>query len=130
MNNNSEAIFKIHSLDHIVLKTVNKTAILHFYCDVLGCSIEREKPHLRLTQLRAGEQLIDILEVDEKPTSQNLDHFCLRISVFDYETLKAYFQKHNVSVYGYDQRHSSQGLGWSCYLKDPEGNQVELIEKI
>ncbi|TCG02698.1 VOC family virulence protein, partial [Paraburkholderia steynii] len=37
-----------------------------FYCDVLGCSVEKQQTDLGLTQLRAGRSLIDLLEIGGK----------------------------------------------------------------
>ena len=35
-----------------------------FYCDVLGCSVERARQDIGLIQLRAGQSLIDLVPVD------------------------------------------------------------------
>lgn len=122
-------MFKIRGLDHIVLKTTNLNAMLHFYCDILGCQIEQKQPEISLTQLRAGEHIIDIVEVKEKALGQNLEHFCLRIQPFHYEKLKPYFESHNITLLRYGERYGSQGLGPSFYLNDPEGNMLELTEQ-
>lgn len=42
----------IQALDHVVLRTCNLDAMLHFYRDILGCPVEREVMELGLTQLR------------------------------------------------------------------------------
>ena len=68
-----------------------------FYCDVLGCSVEKEQRDLGLTQLRAGRSLIDLLQVGGRldhaengvpGTGRNMDHLCLRIEPFDAEALR------------------------------------------
>ena len=62
---------KIHirEIDHIVIRASNVPEMTRFYCEVLGCSVEKEQPDLGLTQLRAGRSLIDLLKVGAK-----LDH--------------------------------------------------------
>ncbi len=40
--------------------------MLHFYCEVLGCTIERRREALGLIQLRAGRGLIDLVPVAGK----------------------------------------------------------------
>ncbi|MCV5736278.1 VOC family protein, partial [Escherichia coli] len=82
----------IQALDHVVLRTCNLDAMLHFYRDILGCPVEREVMELGLTQLRAGNALIDVVTVDSelgqlggKPPVQNgrnIDHFCLQLAPF------------------------------------------------
>lgn len=53
----------IHILgyDHIVLRIVDKDAMLAFYCGVLGINIDRDRPELGLTHLRLGAQMIDLV---------------------------------------------------------------------
>ena len=54
----------IIGIDHIVLRTDKLTQMVHFYCDILGCTLERETdPAIGLTQLRAGNALIDIVNI-------------------------------------------------------------------
>ena len=95
--------FKVIGLDHIVLRTSNITKMLHFYCDILGCAIEKQQPEINLTQVRIGDHLIDLVEVSEPISTQarNLEHFCLRIDPFNYESLKNYFQTHDVPLHRY-----------------------------
>ena len=121
-------IFKIVSLDHIVLRTSNITKMLNFYCSILGCAIEKQQLEINLTQIRIGENLIDLVEVGEPliKEGKNLEHFCLRINPFDYESLKNHFEKHDVPLHRYGERYGAQGYGWSFYIFDPEGNEVEL----
>ena len=56
--------FIIHGIDHIVLRVRELPRSLAFYCELLGCTIEREQPQLGLTQLRAGSSLIDLVTLD------------------------------------------------------------------
>ena len=35
-----------------------------FYCDVLGCLLERARQDIGLIQLRAGQSLIDLVPID------------------------------------------------------------------
>ena len=44
----------IREIDHIVLRVVELDAMIRFYCDVLGCRIERRQDAIGLVQLRAG----------------------------------------------------------------------------
>lgn len=123
-------MFKIIGLDHIVLNTNKADELIHFYCNILGCTIERIQPDLHLTQLRAGDSIIDI--IDNKFYTQqdynNLEHFCLKISPFNYEECEVYFGKHNIQLYRYGERFGAQGKVYSFYLRDPDGNEIELCE--
>ncbi|AXE94063.1 UNVERIFIED_ORG: glyoxylase I family protein [Burkholderia sp. 1263] len=128
---------KIHirEIDHIVIRASDVEKMTRFYCDVLGCSVEKEQRDLGLTQLRAGRSLIDLLQVGAKldraengapGAGRNMDHVCLRVEPFDAEALKAHLTEHGARLGEYARRYGADGFGPSLYLFDPEGNMVEL----
>jgi glyoxylase I family protein len=128
---------KIHirEIDHVVIRVADLDSITRFYCDVLGCSLEKEQRDIGLIQLRAGRSLIDLLKVGAKidrPDSgtpgegRNMDHLCLRVEGFDGEALKAHLQERGVRTGELGVRYGADGFGPSLYLFDPEGNMVEL----
>lgn len=128
---------KIHirEIDHVVIRATDATALARFYCDVLGCSLEKEQRDLGLTQLRAGRSLIDLLQVGarldhpengEPGAGRNMDHLCLRVEPFDADALKAHLGGHGVRLGEFGLRYGADGFGPSLYLFDPEGNMVEL----
>ena len=51
-------MIKPKAIDHIVLRTEHYQALIDFYCQVIGCVVERRLPEkIGLTQLRAGSAL-------------------------------------------------------------------------
>ncbi|MFS8976602.1 VOC family protein [Cupriavidus necator] len=129
-------MFRILGIDHLVLRSADVDALRRFYVDVLGCSVEREQTDLGLTQLRAGNALIDLVSLDGPlgraggagpgVEGRNLDHFCLRIDPFDAGALRAWLTQHGVQVGEVEQRFGAEGKGPSLYIQDPDGNVVEL----
>jgi glyoxylase I family protein len=130
-------MIRIRNLDHVVLRTTRLPEMLRFYCDVLGCTLERELPSEQgLSQLRAGDALIDRVTVDSelgrmggRPPSQdgrNVDHICLRIQSIGESELMRYLEENNVKHSGFEDRYGADGMGRSIYIEDPEGNVVEL----
>jgi catechol-2,3-dioxygenase len=126
--NRGQIMFKVQCIDHIVLRIKDIEKMVSFYCDILGLTIEKQQPEIKLTQLRAGASIIDLIQKDDSPSGveRNLDHFCLRISPFDFQDLKEYFKKINITIYGYGTKYGAEGDGESFYLLDPENNEVEL----
>jgi glyoxylase I family protein len=126
----------IQGFDHIVLRVRDKERMVGFYTQVLGCSVDWDRPELGLTHIRAGRDLIDLVTLDgplgklggEGPGEQgrNLDHFCLRVAPFDEAAIRAHLAAHGVVVADSGQRYGAQGDGPSLYVRDPEGNTVEL----
>ena len=57
-------MFSILALTMLFCAPANVPRMVHFYCQVLGCTLELERPDLGLTQLRAGNSLIDLVAVD------------------------------------------------------------------
>lgn len=129
-------MFAIRGIDHLVLRTADVGRMVRFYVDVLGCVVEKEQPAFGLTQLRAGSALIDLVSLDGPlgraggagpgVEGRNLDHFCLRIDPFDIDSLRMHFDIHHIDIGPVEQRYGAEGSGPSIYLKDPDGNTVEL----
>lgn len=132
----NSAPFTIGGLDHIVLRVRDLPAMLRFYCDILGCRVEREQTEIGLTQIRAGRSLIDLVPVDGKlgrmggaapgREGRNLDHFCLSVDRYQEGEIRAYLADRGVEVGEAGSRYGAAGEGPSLYVKDPEGNVVEL----
>ena len=129
-------MIKIRAIDHLVLRVVDLEAMTRFYCEQLGCRLERRQDEIGLVQLRAGASLIDLVPVDGKlgraggaapgPEGRNLDHLCLRIEDYDGAALREALTAAGVRVGEEGSRYGAEGEGPSLYLWDPEGNQIEL----
>jgi len=128
--------FHLQRIDHVVLRVRDVAGMVAFYCDVLGCSVERRQEAIGLIQLRAGESLIDLVDVDGTlgrkggaapgREGHNMDHLCLRAEPFDVDAIVAHLTAHGVRVAEFGSRYGAEGEGPSQYLYDPEGNLVEL----
>jgi glyoxylase I family protein len=126
----------VQGLDHVVLRVRDVARMQSFYCDVLGCTVEKVQAEIGLTQLRAGRSLIDLVDVDGKlgrmggappgREGRNMDHLCLRVERLNGPTLQAYLQSKAVEPGEVVSRYGADGQGPSMYLSDPEGNTVEL----
>ena len=126
------APFNIVGIDHVVLRAADPAALERFYLDVLGLSFEKRQGGL--AQLRAGNALIDIVSADETGPAggtsstggANLDHLCLRVEPFDAVAIAKHLAGQNVACGAEVVRYGAEGSGPSIYLRDPEGNGVEL----
>jgi Lactoylglutathione lyase and related lyases len=126
---NAASPIRIRGIDHVVLRTRDSQRLQRFYCDVLGCTVEKIQAGIGLTQLRAGSSLIDLLQVAGETAAQgamNMDHFCLRVEPFDADAIGAFLRRHGVDPGKVASRYGAEGEGPSIYITDPDGNTVEL----
>ena len=130
-------MIKVRLIDHIVLRTEHLDDMIHFYSHVLGCKVERTlPPQIGLTQLRAGESLIDLVDVDSElgraggpppsGTEKNVDHFCLQIEAIGEEELRGWLESNGIEVGDFEIRYGAEAFGSSVYIRDPDNNVVEL----
>ena len=130
------APFTLRAIDHVVLRIRNLDASLHFYCDVLGCVIDKRQEAIGLIQVRAGSSLIDLVPLDgmlgkrggagPARDGRNLDHFALQIAPFDEAKIRAHLATHGLEIVESGRRYGAEGTGPSVYVLDPDGNTVEL----
>jgi catechol 2,3-dioxygenase-like lactoylglutathione lyase family enzyme len=115
------------ALDHVVLNVTDVERSLAFYCDALGLVPER------VDEWRRGEVLFPSVRVDAHTiidllaaprTGENSDHLCLVVEPTDLEAVKASGRFEVVD--GPATRFGARGDGTSLYVKDPDGNTVEL----
>jgi len=118
-------MLKLRGIDHVVLRVKDIDAMRRFYCDVLGAGHVAYRPEFRMSHLRAGNAMIDLVEADPGQGC-NMDHLCLRVEPFDQDAIVAHLKKHHVAVGKITSRFGAEGNGVSIYLTDPEGNTVEL----
>ncbi len=133
---NQEHPINIRLIDHVVIRVQSLVRMIDFYCDVLGCRLERGPGKNGLAQLRAGDSLIDLVDAAGPPGRQgggrlhhevgNMDHVCLQVQPWDADAISNHLKKHDVEVGDVVTRYGALGSGPSLYIKDPEGNGVEL----
>ena len=129
-------MIRIREIDHVVLRVADLARSLAFYCDALGCTVERRADEIGLVQMRAGRSLIDLVPLSGKlgaaggagPGSEgrNVDHFCLRVEPFDDAAVRAHLSRFGIAAGPTARRVGAEGDGPSIYIVDPDGNTVEL----
>ncbi len=120
----------------MVLRVQDLDGMRRFYCEALGCIEERTREDLGLVQLRAGDSLIDLVDVQGAigrkggapagAQGRNMDHFCLRIEPYDESAIASHLAAHGARIGDSGTRYGAQGDGPSLYVYDPEGNMLEL----
>lgn len=124
---------KVVGLDHIVLRVDDVERSLEFYVGTLGLE------PARVDEWRAGEVLFPSVRVDDATlidlfprgagapaagAERNLDHFCLVLEPVDLDALAA-SGAFDVAG-GPAELFGARGQGHGLYVRDPDGNVVEL----
>ncbi len=118
---------RARGIDHIVLNVADVERSVAWYVERLGFE------PLRLDEWRRGEVLfasvrltdtfiIDLFENERSGT--NVDHVCLVVDPVDLDALARSDEFDVVS--GPSEVFGAQGMGRSVYVRDPDGNTVEL----
>lgn len=126
---------RVSGMDHIVLNCTDVEASLRFYTDVLGLAAERvdqwRDGKIRFPSVRISETtIIDLFPLEAgsaRPGGlENLNHFCMYVEG-ELEPCIADLDRHGVVIEtGPIQRWGARGTALSVYLRDPDGNLVEL----
>jgi glyoxylase I family protein len=133
----SKIPFALATLDHVVLRVPDMNKALAFYADVLGARVERRVDRIGLVQLRAGESIIDLVDLNTDwlkaegarmfaAEARNVDHICIRIDPFDEPAIERHLADHGIAIIERGQRYGAEGDGPSVYVRDPFGTVVEL----
>ena len=120
---------KIAELDHVVFRCRDQARMLDFYSRILGLVEERRIEQIGLIQLRAGRSMIDLVPAKGTPDekSRNVDHVCLGLEAADLPAVARFLKDNAVEVMGEPAtRYGARGMGLSIYVRDPEGNIIEL----
>ena len=125
MNNGTTV--RVTGFDHLVLTVADVERSLSWYCDELGLQGER------VDAWRRGEVPFPSVRVDATTIidllagargEQNVDHICLVIAPTD---LAAVVESGQFDVVGGPARlFGARGNGEGIYVRDPDGNVVEL----
>ena len=118
--------FEVLRLDHVVLVVSDLQRAENFYTQLLGVQVERRLEKPKLVQLRVGESLLDLVSGSPHPTQPNMAHYCFRIDPFDPVAITAHLSRLGIAVATSGERYGADGHGPSIYLRDPDGNELEL----
>lgn len=118
---------RVKAFDHLVLNVEDVERSLDFYAGLLGLE------PVRLAEWRAGkvpfpsvrvtpETIIDL--VVRCRGESNVDHICLTVEPVDWDEVIA--SGAFTVVEGPVERFGARGTATSVYVRDPDGNTVEL----
>ncbi len=118
---------RIKDFDHLVLNVSDVERALAFYTGPLGLAGER------VEEWRAGKvsfpsvrvSATTVIDLFERPRGEsNVDHICLVVDPLDWQEVigSGVFDV----IEGPVPRWGAQGSAQSVYVRDPEGNTVEL----
>ena len=124
---------KVFAFDHIVLCVADVSATLDFYERVLGMERREERPGK--WSLHFGEVKISLQDVAAVPsiakgTVPGSGNFCL-LTHTPISQVVLHLQQHGVPIIaGPGERVGAMGTILSVYFNDPDGNLVEVSNRL
>jgi catechol 2,3-dioxygenase-like lactoylglutathione lyase family enzyme len=121
---------RVIGFDHLVLNVADVERSLAWYCDELGLEPERvdewRRGEILFPSVRIdAHTLIDLLAAER--AAANVDHICLVIEPTDLDAV-AVSGRFDIVNGPTDGLFGAQGFATSLYVRDPDGNVVELLE--
>lgn len=124
---------KIINLDHFVLTVNDLQRSLTFYHNVIGLPLIKEQTNDSVVTMRCGHSLLKLRQRENKVGAIVAKHlspgsfdFCLESSQKPAEIV-AKFKKRQIPIaLGPVTKHGSKGKMKSVYVRDPDGNLVEI----
>ncbi|MEM8707977.1 MAG: VOC family protein [Actinomycetota bacterium] len=119
---------RVEGHDHNVVMVADVDRSLAWYRDMLGLEVERE------AEWRAGEVPFPSMRIDAgtvidlfvgERTGENIDHVAMRVADdtdLDAVAASGAFDVVRGPIWVWGAR----GHGWALYVRDPDGNTVEL----
>jgi catechol 2,3-dioxygenase-like lactoylglutathione lyase family enzyme len=116
---------KVTGLDHVVVNSADIERALVWYGEELGLEL------LNVEEWRRGDTffpsarlnastIIDIFPAER--TGENVNHICLVVEDTDIDALLQQFPDGHRA----DRNFGARGYGASLYVRDPDGNTIEL----
>jgi extradiol dioxygenase family protein len=126
------------SFDHIVLNVRDVDRAVRFYAEVIGLVPERVEQYkagkIPFPSLRINDDtIVDLLPPEiwgggePGETRTNVDHFCLAVDAASWPALQQRLEQANVAIeLGPITLFGAHGDGTAVYVRDSEGNRIEL----
>ena len=123
----------IREFDHIVISTSDVEATMRFYIDVCGMKAVEERPGK--WALHFGESNISLQDASALPdiarrTAPGTANFCLYTDRAIDDVLRDLSQYEIGVIAGPGERTGAKGRILSVYFNDPEGNLVEVCNRL
>lgn len=123
----------IVNLDHFVLTVKDLKQSINFYHDVIGLPIIDDQTNNDFASLRCGQSLLrfrklsnDVGAIVANNLSTGNFDFCLETSDSVDEVINN-FKQHDIPIeLGPVTKHGAKGKMTSVYVRDPDGNLVEI----
>lgn len=134
----AKSVFAVKSLDHLVLTVADIDASVVFYVDVLGMRAEEFRPAdgSRRMALRFGRQKINLHKAgaEFEPKATAVQPGSADLCFLSDKPVDEWLQRLNeMAVFveeGPVRRTGAQGPILSLYIRDPDGNLIEIANRV
>lgn len=127
-------MIKINTIDHINMSVSNLESSLKFYEEMFGFEVKEKSLYKNQKHAITGvsdKVMLALYESKQLPELGRIRHFGINIENFD-EVLNIINQK-KIKTYFGDESQGGAVIyknSRSVYIHDPDGNEIELTEKV
>lgn len=128
--------FAIDAIDHVLLLVQGMDESVAFYEGVLGAVLESRLANYAMAEVRVGRSHIDLVDTTSpqgrwaRPDGaggRNVDHIALRLGPCNESALREHLASRQVTIIEERSEEGLEGRSLCLYIRDPSGNQIELI---
>lgn len=124
---------KLINFDHIVLTTRNPEGCIHFYRDILGMTLTEDQGRYAFLfgncKINIHQRPGEFQPAALNPKSGSID-LCIITETPLEEVERGMKEKKAPLITGIVDRHGARGPMKSLYLRDPDGNLIEIARYI
>jgi len=117
---------------HFSIAVSDLDASRKFYTEVLGLKLVSEAPANGMVFLRAGDDHVILARSDAALERSAADsrraHHAFKVDAGKYDAAKAWLASRGVEVFEEEDRKKGVFVGRQFYIRDPDGNVIELSE--
>ena len=117
---------------HFSIGVSDLEASQRFYTEVLGLELVHRAPAYGMVFLKAGSDHVILCQAETRsqrtPAELRRAHHAFQVDAAQYDAAKAHITSKGVQIFEEEDRKKGVFVGRQCYVRDPDGNVLEITE--
>ncbi len=117
---------------HFSIPVSDLAASRKFYTEIVGLKLVRDATPIGMVFLQAGDDHVILAKSEQPITRSKSDsrraHHAFKVDSAKYDAAKAFITSKGVEIFEEEDRKTGVFVGRQCYIRDPDGNVIEISE--